>query len=79
MSSDGINAVEFGRLVESVDNLTTAVEKLTSRMERQEAHMVDVQKDKAKAQGIVVAMTGVGSVFGVLVKIGWDYLTTHKP
>jgi len=80
MSNGDVNAVEFGRLIASNEALIAAVEKLTERMERQEAHMVEVQKDKAKGQGVLATIGSLGAVVGFLLKIGWDYLTAgHKP
>jgi hypothetical protein len=61
MGNEGIDLVAYGRLTESVDNLTTAVDKLSARLEELENDMV---RGKGIFMGAIVAasLASVGLV-----------------
>ncbi len=81
MANGGIDAVEFGRLIATNEALIATLEKLTDRIETLESQMAEVHKDKAKGQGVVAALLGVGSAVGFLLKFAWDAWmgSGHKP
>jgi hypothetical protein len=69
-----IDPVQFGKLVECVQNLTEKLEKIETKLEKIETDLTELNKLKHTGKGIMLGALIGGGTLGATLSNMWEYL-----
>ena len=64
MEEGKINLIDFGRLIESVNGIKSAVENQTTILKDLEGRIDDLEKKKNLLVGLIIGSAGIGGGIG---------------
>ena len=67
MEDGKINLIDFGRLIESVNGIKTAIEAQTRILQDLETRIDDLEKKKNLLVGLLLGTAGLGGTVGAAV------------
>lgn len=67
MEEGKINLIDFGRLIESVNGIKSAVENQTKILQDLEGRIDDLEKKKNLFVGIILGTAGLGGTVGAAI------------